>query len=271
VFTLRHNGNETLNSSGIDGKTMHSKYDAECLYLAEQDAHFPELTVEKTLNFVEGLQMRENRGTPLQLFNLAGSRNTKIGNDTIRGVSGGERKRVSIAEAYMNDSVVQCWDNSTRGLDSFTALNLVRNLREKAASKGTTIIVSLYQASQEIYDLFDKVTVLQSGRQVYFGPAKAALGYFSALGYKCPDRMSTADYLTALSHRPEAVNLVHHGNGNVDVSPGSVEDFDTAWKFSVEKFELMQQISSFERDCTPKMDTSTQLQQLMAAKTGCNT
>ena len=69
-----------------------------------------------------------------------------VGNDFICGVSGGERKRVSIAEAVLRGSLIQCWDNSTRGLDSATALEFVKTLRISASLAGSTAIVAIYQA-----------------------------------------------------------------------------------------------------------------------------
>ncbi len=71
----------------------------------------------------------------------------------VRGVSGGERKRVSIAEAALGGSPLQCWDNSTRGLDSATALDFVRTLKLSCELSGATAVVAIYQASQTIYDV----------------------------------------------------------------------------------------------------------------------
>lgn len=74
---------------------------------------------------------------------------SKVGNDFIRGVSGGERKRVSIAEAALGGSPLQCWDNSTRGLDSATALEFVRTLRLSTEMAGCTSIVGMYELIHE--------------------------------------------------------------------------------------------------------------------------
>lgn len=86
-------------------------------------------------------------------FGLTHTLNTNVGNDFIRGVSGGERKRVSIAEAALGQSPIQCWDNSTRGLDSATALEFVKTLRLSTDLSGSTAVVAIYQASQSIYDV----------------------------------------------------------------------------------------------------------------------
>lgn len=89
----------------------------------------------------------------MAVFGISHTINTKVGDDYVRGVSGGERKRVSIAEVMLSQSSIQCWDNSTRGLDSATALEFARTLRLSSELMGTTAIVAMYQASQPAYDV----------------------------------------------------------------------------------------------------------------------
>ncbi len=89
----------------------------------------------------------------MAIFGLSATKDTKVGDYLIRGVSGGERKRVSIAEAFLSGTTIQCWDNSTRGLDSATALEFVKTLRVSSNLMGATSIVAIYQASQAAYDV----------------------------------------------------------------------------------------------------------------------
>jgi hypothetical protein len=93
------------------------------------------------------------RDVVMAILGLSHTKNTRVGNEYIRGVSGGERKRVSIAETTLCGSPLQCWDNSTRGLDSATALEFVRTLRTSTKYSGSTAIVAIYQAGQAIYDV----------------------------------------------------------------------------------------------------------------------
>ena len=148
------------------------------------------LQVGQTLNFAAQARAPRNRlpGVTRQryaqhmtdvimaVFGLSHTYSTRVGNDFIRGVSGGERKRVSIAEASLGSSPLQCWDNSTRGLDSATALEFVRTLRLSTDITGSTACVAIYQASQSIYDIFDKVVLLYEGRQVrtVLAPSRSA-------------------------------------------------------------------------------------------------
>lgn len=94
----------------------------------------------------------------MAVFGLSHTMNTKVGNDFVRGVSGGERKRVSIAEVCLAQSPIQCWDNSTRGLDSATALKFVQTLRLSADITNMATVVALYQASQQSYEVWLVVT-----------------------------------------------------------------------------------------------------------------
>jgi ATP-binding cassette subfamily G (WHITE) protein 2 (SNQ2) len=132
----------------------------------------------------------------LRMLNISHTTNTLVGNEFVRGVSGGERKRVSIAEMMTTGAVVAAWDNSTRGLDASTALDYAKSLRILSDVFNITQFVSLYQAGEGIYDQFDKVLVIDSGRMVFFGPSKAARQYFLDLGFRDLPRQTTADYLT---------------------------------------------------------------------------
>lgn len=157
---------------------MHDHFRGEAIYNAETDVHFPHLTVGETLSFAAQTRAPRNRfpgitreqysdhmrDVVMAVFGLTHTFNTKVGNDFVRGVSGGERKRVSIAEAALSGSPLQCWDNSTRGLDSATALEFVRTLRLQSEVAGSTMLVSMYQASQSAYDV--SVLVLEKKKLV---------------------------------------------------------------------------------------------------------
>ena len=178
------------------------------------------------------------------MFRLNSTANTMIGNDTIRGVSGGEKKRVSIAEALMGWPLLHCWDNSTRGMDSSTALDFIQLARSYTKAREATTIVTIYQASQPILDTFDKVTVLYEGQQVFFGTMQAALAYFHRLGFERPRKMTTGDFFTSLTNPEEARNLIR--NTSVSV-PRTADDFALVWRMSPERKELLDEIESYEK------------------------
>lgn len=139
---------------------MHHDFKGETIYLAEVDVHFPELTLGQTLTFAastreagpQRMSIAKNAGQQLSaMFNLDSTFNTWMGNAMIRGVSGGEKRRTSIAEAFTSSAQLQFWDNSTRGLDSATALHFIELLRVSTTTLGTTLALSVYQASEAMY------------------------------------------------------------------------------------------------------------------------
>ena len=123
------------------------------------DIHYATLTVAQTLAFalstktpgpaarLPGVSRKqfdsEVLETVLKMLNISHTAQTLVGNEFVRGVSGGERKRVSIAEMMATRARVQCWDNSTRGLDASTALDFVKSLRVMTDVLGQTTFVTL--------------------------------------------------------------------------------------------------------------------------------
>ncbi|UPK93852.1 hypothetical protein LCI18_004787 [Fusarium solani-melongenae] len=234
-----------FNYQGVPWDLMHSNFRGEVVYQAETDIHFPHLTVGETLLFAalaRTVYAEHLRDAVMAMFGISNTIDTKVGNDFVRGVSGGERKRVSIAEATLNQSAIQCWDNSTRGLDSETALGFVKTIRLGTQLGGTSAIVALYQASQAAYDEFDKVLLLYEGHQIYFGPRQEAKKYFVDMGYECPPRQTTADFLTSLTNPDERV--VRPGfEGKV---PRTSDEFADAWRMSAHKASLLRDIAAFQ-------------------------
>ncbi|RDW72004.1 putative ATP-binding multidrug cassette transport protein [Coleophoma crateriformis] len=190
---------------GISAAEQIKNYRGEVNYNEEDDSHFPSLTVEQTLKFslLNKTAKRCKEDIPviitalLKMFGIAHTRHTLVGDAYTRGVSGGERKRVSIAETLATKSTVVAWDNSTRGLDASTALDYANSLRVMTDISNRTTLVTLYQAGEGIYKLMDKVLVIDDGRMIFQGRANEAKAYFENLGYHCPDRQTTADFLTA--------------------------------------------------------------------------
>jgi ATP-binding cassette subfamily G (WHITE) protein 2 (PDR) len=144
----------------------------------------------------------------------------------------------------LGGSPLQCWDNSTRGLDSATALEFVRTLRLSTEMTGSTAVVAIYQASQSIYDVFDKVAVLYEGRQIYFGNIHAAKQFFINMGFECPPRQTTADFLTSLTSPAE--RIVRKGfEGKTPYTP---DEFAAAWQKSEDRAQLLKEIDEFDRE-----------------------
>ncbi|KAF4973175.1 hypothetical protein FZEAL_9392 [Fusarium zealandicum] len=180
----------------------------------EEELFFPSLTVGQTMDFATRLKVPfqlpdgvssaeeirvENRDFLLQSMGIEHTQDTRVGNAFIRGVSGGERKRVSIIETLATRGSVFCWDNSTRGLDASTALEYTKAVRALTDVLGLASIVTLYQAGNGIYDLFDKVLVLDEGKEVYYGSMKEARPFMESMGFICAHGANVADYLTGVT------------------------------------------------------------------------
>jgi ABC-type multidrug transport system permease subunit/ABC-type multidrug transport system ATPase subunit len=183
------------------------------------------------------------RDVIMAMFGISHTVNTRVGNDYIRGVSGGERKRVSIAEASLSQAPLQCWDNSTRGLDSANAIEFCKTLRMQTDINETTACVAIYQAPQAAYDIFDKVLVLYEGRQIFFGRTNAAKKFFVDMGFDCPDRQTDADFLTSMTSPLE--RIVRKGwEGRVPRTP---DEFAQRWKDSSERAQLLRDIENYDQ------------------------
>ncbi|GMM34880.1 ATP-binding cassette transporter [Saccharomycopsis crataegensis] len=251
----------SISFDGVPQEEMLKHYKNDIIYNPELDVHFPHLTVQQTLKFAVGCKVPKVRVNAVTdnasvkqyvdfktdmlatIFGLRHTYNTKVGNDFVRGVSGGERKRVSIAEALAADAKVYCWDNATRGLDASTALEYASAIRVLTNLLDATNFVTIYQASENIYEKFDKVLVLYEGRQVYFGPVHEAKQYFEDMGYACPKRQATPEFLTAItdpkgrSAKPGYENKV----------PRTAMEFEQYWHNSPEFKKLSEEIDQYEQ------------------------
>lgn len=268
---LRTVAGEIDNFVSVEGKLLYDgapledmlkHFKDEIIYNPELDVHFPHITVDQTLRFavasktpekrLPGVSRKKYQDSMVELlatvFGLRHALQTKVGNDYVRGVSGGERKRVSIAEALAARGTVYCWDNATRGLDASTALEYNQAIRATTNFLNNIAVVAIYQAGENIYQLYDKVTVLYNGRQVYFGPAKDARQYFINQGWDCPPRQTTAEFLTAVTDP----NGRTPREGFENKVPRTADEFVDYWKRSPEYAKLMQDIANYNSGATAR-------------------
>lgn len=237
---------------------MHNEFRGQCVYEAEHDVHFPLLTVQETLEFAAECRAPSNAlaeaqstrkhfasaqvKTAAESLGLSKALETQIGNDFIPGISGGERKRTSIAEILVGNSTLQCWDNPTRGLDSGNALQFIKALASRTKSDGSVAFVSLYQTSEDMFDMFDKVIVLHEGREIFFGPTNEAKPYFTSLGFHCEARMPTPEFLTSVTDSYAKIP----NSGYAKALPRSGDEFGAAWLRSPERTSLLADIETYE-------------------------
>ncbi|KAL5362246.1 ABC-2 type transporter-domain-containing protein [Aspergillus floccosus] len=234
-----------FNYRGVTAGEMHTQHRGDAIYTAEIDVHFPMLSVGETLTFASRARTPRHLPsgvTPSMFSNHLRDVNTRVGNEYIRGVSGGERKRVTISEAALSGAPFQCWDNSTRGLDSANAIEFCKTLRLQTEIFRSSCAVSIYQAPQAAYDLFDKAIVLYEGRQIFFGRADEARQYFIDLGFKCPDRQTTPDFLTSMTSPSERLVRSEFEN----TAPRTPDEFAAAWRNSQAYQRLQAEIEAYK-------------------------
>lgn len=178
-------------------------------FVTQDDVLYPHLTVRETLIFCallrlpKSLTRREKTAVAdsvIAELGLSKCENTIIGNTFIRGVSGGERKRVSIAHEMLVNPSLLILDEPTSGLDSTAAHRLVSTLSGLAHQKGKTVVTSVHQPSSRVFQMFDTVLVLSEGRCIYFGKGSEAMNYFDSIDFRPSFPMNPADFLLDLAN-----------------------------------------------------------------------
>ncbi|RHY86960.1 hypothetical protein DYB37_011229 [Aphanomyces astaci] len=198
-------------------------------YMSQRDHHYPTLTVQETMEFAhqacggsvvpERVLESMKHGTPeensealetlkalyevypdvvVRQLGLSICKDTIVGSAMLRGVSGGERKRVTIGEMEFGMKQVSLMDEISTGLDSAATFDIIKSQRSLAKYLKKTIVIALLQPSPEVFDLFDDVLVMNQGHVMYHGPCNQALAYFESLGFVCPPKRDVADFLLDL-------------------------------------------------------------------------
>ena len=172
-------------------------------FVPQEDILHSELTVEDAIFFssmlknsftVSTWKRRQMVNEVIQVLGLEKCRKSVIGDQEIRGVSGGQRKRVSIAVELVGNPSICFLDEPTSGLDSTTSIELIETLKGMTAA-GMTLVMVIHQPRYEIFETIDDVLLLgQNGRPVYVGPSKDCLNYFTNIGFSCPPLKSPADH-----------------------------------------------------------------------------
>uniref|UniRef100_V5NWW4 PDR protein 2 n=1 Tax=Amsonia hubrichtii TaxID=946328 RepID=V5NWW4_9GENT len=220
-------------------------------YVSQQDWHMAEMTVSETLEFsgrcqglgykhdmlMELLRREKNAGIypdeELDLFIKAvalgeqGSliseyvmkilgldicSDTLVGDEMLKGISGGQKKRLTTGEFLMGASRVLLMDEISTGLDSSTTHQIIKYLRHVTHAFEGTVIVSLLQPDPETYELFDEIILLSEGQIVYQGPRESVLDFFAFMGFRCPSRKNIADFLQEVVSEKDQGQYWSHNN-----------------------------------------------------------
>jgi len=178
-------------------------------YVRQTDVFLPDLTVYQTLWYAGGLRLpaqwsddmrRERIDAVLHELGLGGCRDTPAA----IGLSGGEKRRVSVALELLADPPFLFCDEPTSGLDSVTSLRLIRSFRNLADDQKKGVACTIHQPSQEMFSLFDKVLLLAQGRTVYYGRPDGVGAHFSRMGRELELGVNPAEF---------ALHAVSRGDG----------------------------------------------------------
>ncbi|XP_029381785.1 ATP-binding cassette sub-family G member 2-like [Echeneis naucrates] len=243
----------------------------KCLsgYVVQDDVVMGTLTVRENFRFSAALRLpssisqeeKEQKVNRLiQELGLTRVADSKVGTQLIRGISGGERKRTNIGMELIIDPSVLFLDEPTTGLDASTA-NSVLLLLKRMAKNGRTIILSIHQPRYSIYRLFDSLTLLVSGKQVYHGPAQSALQYFSDIGYTCEPHNNPADFFLDVING-ESTAVIY---SNLD---GGDPDSDSV---SMSRRGIEQKLVEEYRNCQYYKQTRADLERIIQGKTTTTT
>lgn len=204
-------------------------------YISQYDLHIPDMTVRETLDFsarcqgvgrrpemLEEVSARESAAgiIPdadidlymkaiaiesserslqtdyiLKIMGLEICADTMVGDAMSRGISGGQKKRLTTAELIVGPAKAYFMDEISNGLDSSTTFQIVSCFRQLTNVSEYTMVVSLLQPTPEVFDLFDDLILMAKGRIIYHGPRNEALSFFEECGFKCPERKGVADFL----------------------------------------------------------------------------
>ncbi|KAK3031146.1 hypothetical protein RJ639_035144 [Escallonia herrerae] len=205
------------------------------VYVSQQDWHVAEMTVRETLDFstrcqgvgfkydmlleltrrekIAGIKPDEDLDIFMKALALGGKEtglvveyilkilgldicaDTLVGDEMLKGISGGQKKRLTTGELLVGPFRVLLMDEISTGLDSSTTYQIINYLRHSTNALDGTTVISLLQPAPETYELFDDIILLCEGQIVYQGPRNAAVDFFASMGFHCPERKNVADFL----------------------------------------------------------------------------
>ncbi|KAG5515715.1 hypothetical protein RHGRI_036686 [Rhododendron griersonianum] len=126
-----------------------------------------------------------------------------VGDDMRRGISGGQKKRVTTGEMLVGPAKAFFMDEISTGLDSSTTFQIVKYMRQMVHIMDVTMVIALLQPAPEAFDLFDDIILLSEGQIVYQGPRENILEFFEYMGFKCPQRKGIADFLQEVTSKKD--------------------------------------------------------------------
>ncbi|XP_023526832.1 pleiotropic drug resistance protein 2-like [Cucurbita pepo subsp. pepo] len=249
-----------------------------CAYIGQHDLHCGEMTVRETLDFsgrclgvgtryqlLTELTRREKEAGikpdpeidafmkaisvsgqkaslvtdyVLKILGLEVCADILVGDEMRRGISGGQKKRVTTGEMLVGPAKALFMDEISTGLDSSTTFQICKSMRQMVHIMDVTMVISLLQPAPETYNLFDDIILLSEGQIVYQGPREKVLEFFEFMGFRCPERKGVADFLQEVTSKEDQEQYWYKKNQSYRFI--SVPDFLQGFK----SFSIGQQLAS---------------------------
>ncbi|OMJ26823.1 ATP-binding cassette sub-family G member 2 [Smittium culicis] len=224
----------------FNGEQRNKKtFKRDVAYVEQDDLLYPTLTTKETISYAAKFRLNEDEYSIAQReerikdvirsLRLTKSEDTFIGNENLKGLSGGERKRVSIGIEMVTDPKMLMLDEPTSGLDSNSSVVVVKLIKEIAVEKNLISISSIHQPNSKTFYNFDKVILMAPGGLVYFGSTEDSLEYFESIGYVCPGHENPADYFI------DIMTIDYENEDNYKESLAKVEHLKKSWSEYVER------------------------------------
>ncbi|XP_076956671.1 pleiotropic drug resistance protein 3-like [Bidens hawaiensis] len=250
-------------------------------YISQDDLHIPEMSVRETLDFssrcqgtgtraeimmevngrekeagivpdpdldtfmkaisIEGQKTTLQTNYILKILGLDICADTMFGDAMRRGISGGQKKRLTTGEMIVGPTKALFMDEISNGLDSSSTYQIVACLQQLAHVTDASILISLLQPTPEVFDLFDDIMLMAEGRIVYHGPRSNVLEYFEGFGFTCPERKGVADFLQEVVSRKD--QAAYWCRNEQTYNYVSVDTFSTRFKESRLGKEMNEDIS----------------------------
>ncbi|POM73789.1 ABCG transporter ABC Superfamily [Phytophthora palmivora] len=193
----------------LNGEKRNEKnFRAVSSYVAQEDSLLGSFTVLETLQMAARLTMPSDTSAMTMIkriqsviddMGLRVCENTMVGDIFHKGISGGQKRRLSIAIEMLGDPAILLLDEPTSGLDSASTFNVIK-LISSLTKGGRTIICTIHQPSSLVYEMFTNVVILTAGQTVYFGPRTKMINHFASLGYNCPPYQDPVEYFIDLAN-----------------------------------------------------------------------
>ncbi|XP_062099904.1 ABC transporter G family member 1-like [Humulus lupulus] len=219
-------------------------------YVTQDDTLMKTLTVREAVYYSAQLQLpnsmsrsekRERAETTIREMGLQGSIDTRIGGWNVKGLSGGQMRRVSICIEILTRPKLLFLDEPTSGLDSAASYHVMSRIVNLARRDGRTVIASIHQPSSEVFELFHNLCLLSSGRTVYFGPVSMAEEFFTSNGFPCPSLRNPSDHYLRTINKDFDVDL-EQGYGSNTRTEKAIDTLVKSYKSSETFKQVKQQV-----------------------------